>query len=86
MHYDDDGPGEHDEHLLDEHDHAGDLVPCPVCGKSIWAHASRCHHCGHEFAGEAWQGIALGQASPLWTVTALIVAGAIVLLLIWGFW
>lgn len=54
------GPGEHDRHLLD--DDPTDTTPCARCGRYVWAYAQRCHHCGVHFAGEAWQFAPTGQA------------------------
>ena len=73
-----DGPGEFDQHLLDEDEKSEDTVPCPKCGRVIWAHAPRCHKCGVEFASEAWLEQAEGEPAraPSW-----IVVGAVAVLL-----
>jgi len=47
------GPGEHDSHLMD--DDPSETVACAKCGKQIWAYAQKCHLCGVNFQGEAWQ-------------------------------
>lgn len=50
-------PDEDDDTAADlGDDDAADLTTCPRCGKSIWAYADQCHHCGTRFVGEAWQG------------------------------
>ena len=49
----DEGPGEHDAHLMD--DDETETVPCPRCGKYVWAYAQQCHHCHVHFSSEAWQ-------------------------------
>ncbi len=56
----DEGPGEHDSHLMD--DDPSDTTPCARCGKDIWAYAQRCHHCGVHFSCEAWQFAPTDQA------------------------
>ncbi|HEX9832276.1 MAG TPA: hypothetical protein VGA66_04160 [Mycobacterium sp.] len=74
----DEGPGDHDAHLMD--DDPSETVACAKCGKQIWAYAQRCHHCGVHFSGEAWQfdrqtGAGDGSSGwwP-WVVAALILA------------
>ena len=89
----DDGPGDHDTHLTD--DHEPDLTDCAGCGKRILAEATRCHHCGVHFVGEAWQQHIAG-ASPRvnrWIVgTALVLLAALLLTMAastlarWGGW
>ena len=49
----DEGPGEHDQHLMDEDE---DTVPCPSCGRPIWAEAEKCPRCGQWLTGQAWRG------------------------------
>lgn len=68
--FDEEGPTEHDAHLLD-HEWDNDLVPCPVCGKTILALADRCHKCGSVFDQEAW----LVQPSANKSVYVLIAIG-----------
>lgn len=74
---DDEGPSEHDAHLIDDEDSDAieDTVPCPACGKEVLAFAEHCHHCGEYFAGEAW----MAQRSAkqgLWTLVGVLVAAA----------
>lgn len=58
----DEGPGEHDAHLLDDDEPS--LVVCVSCAAMISAHAVRCHHCGANFVGEAWQQQLAGEGAP----------------------
>lgn len=81
----DEGPGEHDAHLMD--DDLDETVPCARCGQDIWAYAQRCPECGVHFSGEAWQFHPAGESparrSHWWY--ALIVALMILGLLAWLF-
>ncbi len=82
--YDDEGPGEHDAHLL--RDDSQDLTPCPACGKYVWAYATRCHHCDAQFTGEAWsvqqQDVEGSHAYRLWLIGVVIMVASIV----WWLW
>ena len=49
----DEGPGEHDAHLMD--DDLEQTVPCARCGEHVWSYTQRCPHCGVHYSGEAWQ-------------------------------
>lgn len=70
----DEGPGEHDAHLMD--DDPSETVACAKCGRHIWAHAQQCQHCGIHFSGEAWQfdRQADGRGLWPWVVAALVIA------------
>jgi len=69
----DEGPGEHDAHLMDEDE--PDTVKCVSCRRWISAHTEQCPHCGVYFAGEAWQQQIAGEAAPrAWWRWAAIVA------------
>lgn len=79
----DEGPGEHDAHLLD--DDLGQTVPCPRCGGQVWEYAQRCPHCGVHFTGEAWEFEVNKGEKPrrrrlLWILAAILVIVAILLL------
>lgn len=72
----DEGPGEHDTHLMD--DDMSETVPCAKCGEEIWANAQQCKYCGVHFSGEAWQfdkqaGDGVGGWWP-WVVALLILS------------
>lgn len=72
----DEGPGEHDAHLLDDGPLAeNDVVPCPACGKSILAAADRCYRCGEHFGREAWL-VERSSKRALWVVAAALVIAA----------
>ncbi len=49
----DEGPGEHDAHLMDGGDDSS--VLCPKCQEEVWARATQCPHCKIHYAGEAWE-------------------------------
>ncbi len=49
---DDDPPVEPDAAAGDD---GPETVPCPKCGRDIWAYTQRCPHCGVHFNGEAWE-------------------------------
>jgi len=49
----DEGPGEHDVHLMD--DDLEQTVACAHCGDQVWSYTQQCPHCGVHFAGEAWE-------------------------------
>ncbi len=73
----DEGPGEHDAHLVDDEDAYDDdgeaeLVPCPACGKMVLATAERCHRCGEHFAREAWL-VQPSRQQAVWGVAAVLV-------------
>lgn len=74
--FDDEGPTEHDAHLLDDGPDAGnDTVPCPRCRREILAFADRCPWCGESFGREAW----LAQRSPkrvIWLIAAVLAVAA----------
>ena len=77
----DEGPGEHDAHLMD--DDPTDTVACPRCGKHVWSYSQRCHHCGTHYSGEAWQfdgGDVPGRRTG-WRWLIVIVLAALLLLL-----
>ena len=79
----DEGPGEHDAHLMD--DDLSETTPCARCGKDIWVYAQRCNHCGVHFSGEAWQFAPPGEAKApasgrWWRWVAALAAAA---LLVW---
>lgn len=74
--FDDEGPGEHDAHLLD--DDANDTVPCPRCGRQILAWADRCHRCGEYLGTEAWRAQRPARRA-IWVVAA----GLVVLAMLW---
>jgi len=80
--FDPEGPGEHDNHLLDDDTEQNDYVPCANCGTRILAFAERCPNCGHWFEeGEAWQHAHEEAGFPRWIV---VTAGlVIVALLLW---
>lgn len=65
----DEGPGEHDAHLMDEE--SENTLTCPSCGKEVWAEADQCPECGNWFANEVWSN-AEGQL-PAWVVILIIV-------------
>jgi uncharacterized protein (DUF983 family) len=73
----DEGPGEHDAHLLDDHD-GNDMSPCPRCGRAILAWADRCHHCGEHLGREAWLAERPGRRG-VW----LIAAGLVIFAMLW---
>ncbi len=67
-----------DPFFEEDDDPSGDLVDCVVCGKSLWAEAHQCHHCGTYFKGQAWQHAVAGSRlswslGPFWTVVAILV-------------
>lgn len=81
----DEGPGEHDAHLMD--DGGDDTAACPKCGGEVWAHAHRCDHCGVHFTGEAWHGeIAGGEPSRswVWWAAVAVLIAFLIGLLTWG--
>ena len=83
----DEGPGEHDAHLLDDEDDAAaderDVVACPACGKYILATAERCHRCGEYFGREAWL-VKRSAKHGLWVVAVILVLIAMFTFLWWG--
>ena len=82
----DEGPGEHDRHLLDDDDADEDAVACPDCGLTVWSHAEQCPHCGVYFTGEAWRQQPAGGAMRIapwwWVAVAVALIGLIALLTI----
>ncbi len=81
--FDDEGPGEHDAHLLDRPGvEDNDYVPCPNCGDEILAYADRCHHCGTELAGEAWT-VEPRHTRAWWLAVA--VAALMAFVIVWVF-
>ena len=75
------GPGEHDAHLMD--DDETETVDCPRCGQAIWAYTQRCDYCGVNFSGEAWQfEIADEDRRPLlfWPAVVIVVIVVVVVL------
>jgi DNA-directed RNA polymerase subunit RPC12/RpoP len=81
--FDPEGPGAHDEHLLDDDTEHNDYVDCVQCGARILAFAERCPQCGHWFeAGEAWRQEE-EAGFPRWLmITAGLVVVALVLWLV----
>jgi len=76
----DQGPGEHDTHLMDGDE--PDTVSCFCCGKQIYSYGSACKHCGARFKGEAWQCELEGSASGLSKIYQL-GGAALLLVFIW---
>ena len=74
--FDDEGPGEHDVHLLD--DDENDTVPCPHCGKQILAWADRCHRCGVDLGTEAWK-----ADPPRAKLAWVIMSGLVIVAMLW---
>ena len=78
----DEGPGEHDAHLMNEDE--SDTVKCVSCGRPIWAEAEQCPKCGVYFAGEAWQQQVAGESAPrVWWRWAAVVA--LIAFVVWVF-
>ena len=84
----DEGPGEHDAHLMD--DDPQQTVPCARCGEHVWAYAQRCPNCGVHYSGEAWQfryddgGAPRGSATRWWWWLAAALAAAALLIIATG--
>lgn len=77
----DEGPGEFDQHLMDDNDPDDDAsdfddentVQCPSCSEQVWAEADKCPHCGGWFQGQAWENKTAGGPAPrywFWWVAA----------------
>lgn len=77
--FDDEGPGEHDVHLLD--DDVNDTVACPHCGKQILAWADRCHRCGTYLGVEAWRAERPGPRIVWMAAVGLVIAAMLWFLL-----
>ncbi len=83
----DEGPGEHDAHLMD--DDLEETVPCAHCGREVWAYAQRCPQCGTHFSGEAWQfqyqdgGRQKSGRSWRWLVVVLLLVLAMLFITLW---
>ncbi len=84
--FDDEGPGEHDAHLLDHDLGENDTVACASCGRTVLAFAERCPHCGHDYRSEAWCEPGADGKSRLWLWVAAGLAAVLVLLVIGGVW
>ena len=80
--FDEEGPGEHDAHLLDRDEGENDTTPCPYCGTELLAFADRCYHCGAMFNKEAWLVHGEGRWPRLWVIAAVIAVGAFVLMFV----
>ena len=80
----DEGPGEHDAHLLD--DDLEQTVPCARCGAHVWSHTQRCPQCGVHFSGEAWQfeyrdgGRKHTSSRWWWLIVALLIMGLLAMI------
>jgi hypothetical protein len=69
------GEGFRDEEFPDGGDEGDETLPCPKCGKSIYAEAPRCPHCGDYVA----PGSAVRQGWPRWMWVCLVLAGLVLL-------
>ena len=71
--FDEEGPGEHDGHLLDHDAGENDTAPCPECGAELLAMADCCHRCGAMFGKEVWLAQGEGRWPRLWVGATVLV-------------
>jgi len=80
--FDEEGPGEHDAHLIDHDEGENDTTPCPRCGTELLAFADRCHRCGAAFEQEAWLAHGEGRWPRLSVVAVVLVIAALAIWLL----